>query len=64
MKQEMMGWQCHQLEHTQIICILLLQTEPCQHLIAQFFPGRMLFLRSNQQRQSTEVIALKAMKTK
>jgi len=23
MKQEMMGWQCHQLDHMQIICISL-----------------------------------------
>jgi len=23
MKQEMMGWQCHQLDHMQIICTLL-----------------------------------------
>jgi len=26
----------------------------CQHLITQFFTGRMLFLTPNQQRQSTE----------
>jgi len=23
LKQEMMGWQCHQLDHVQIICTLL-----------------------------------------
>jgi len=35
MKQEIMGWQCHQLDNTQII--FLLQTQPRQHLITQFF---------------------------
>ena len=47
-----MGWQWHQLHHMQII--FLLQTEPRQHLITQFFTGRILFLMPNQQSQSTE----------
>jgi len=51
MKQEMMGWQWHQLDHMQIIRTFL-QTR--QHLITQFFTGQMLFLTRSQQRQSTE----------
>jgi len=35
MKEEMVGWQWHQLDHRQIICNLL-QTDTCQHLITQF----------------------------
>jgi len=46
MKQEMMGWQWHQLDHMQIICTLL-QTDKC----ASTSP---LSLTSNQQSQSTE----------
>jgi len=55
MKQEMMGWQWHQLDHIQIICTVLQtdnQTTPApQHSLSI---GRMLFLPSNQQRQSTK----------
>jgi len=47
-----MGWQWNQLDHMQVICTSL-QTEPCQHLITQFFTGWMLFLVPNQQYQST-----------
>ena len=36
MKQEMMGWQWHQLNHMQIICTSL-QRDACQHLITRFF---------------------------
>jgi len=40
MKQQMMGWQLHQLEHMQIICISL-QTDTPAPLITT---GRMLLL--------------------
>jgi len=50
MKQEMMGWQWHQLDHMQIICASL-QTD--NNAIAQFFAGRMLFLTPIQQCQIT-----------
>jgi len=49
MKQEMMGWQWDQLDHMQIICILL-QTD--NHAV--LFIGWMLFLMHNKQCQSTE----------
>ena len=51
MKQEMMGWQWHQLDYMQIICTLL-----CRHLITQFLRGRILFLTP-----TNSVQALKAM---
>jgi len=49
------GWQWHQLNHMQTICTAL-QTDN-QHLItpfSHFVTGRMLFLATNQQCQSTE----------
>jgi len=49
----MMGWQWHQLDHTQIICTSL-QTD--NHAITSplsFFTGRMPFLPPNQQRVKT-----------
>jgi len=46
-----MTWQWHQLDHKQINCTLL-EAQPCQHLITQFFRGQMLFLKPNQQCQS------------
>ena len=46
MKQQMISWQWHQLDHTQINCI------SDQHLISQFFTRQMLFLTPNQQCQS------------
>jgi len=54
MKQEMTGWQKHQLDHMQIICILLqADTTPASH--HSVFIGRMPFLQlPNQQRESTE----------
>ena len=48
MKQEMMGWHHHQLEHMQMICISR------QRLITQFFTGQVVFLTPSQQCQSTE----------
>jgi len=52
----MMGWQWHQLDHMQTICMLLqtdnhASTSPFNHSV---FTGRMPFLPPNQQRQSTE----------
>jgi len=60
MKQEMMGWQWHQLDHMQIICTLL-QTHnhasmPTSTSTLKLFTGRMLFLMSNQHCQSSEKI--------
>ena len=48
MKQEMMGWQWHQLDHTQIICTLL-QSDNHASISLLIFTGRMLFLTPNQQ---------------
>jgi len=48
MKQGMMGWQWHQLDHIQIICNSL-QTD--NHSV---FTGWMPFLPPNQQQRSTE----------
>jgi len=54
MKLEMMGWQWHQLDRIQIICTSLhIHNHPSTSSL-NFFTGRMLFLTSNQQRQSTE----------
>jgi len=53
MKQELMGWHWHQMDHMQIICTY------CRHITLpaphhSIFTGRMLFLLPYQQRQSTE----------
>jgi len=48
-----MGWQWHQLDHMQIICTSL-QTDNQVSTSPLSFTGRMLFLTTNQQRQSTE----------
>jgi len=53
MKQEMMGWQWHQLDHLQIICTLF-WTDNHASTPTQFFTGRIPFLMPNQQWQSTE----------
>jgi len=47
MKQEMMGWEWHQLDATQIICASL-QTANCTST------SSLNFLTPNQQRKSTE----------
>jgi len=54
MKQEMLGWQWHQLDHMQIIYTLLQTDNHRSTLSFRCFMGRMLFLTPNQQRQSTE----------
>jgi len=53
MKQQMMGWQWHQLDNMQIICTSL-QTDNHTSTSSQSFTGRMLFLMPNQQCQTTE----------
>jgi len=55
MKQEMMGWQWHQLDHMQMICTLL-QIDNHHTLTTRFFTGQMLFL--------TPTNSVKALKTK
>jgi len=52
MKQEMIGWQWHQLDPMQIICTSLQITMPAPH--RSFFAGSMLFLMLSQQCQSTK----------
>jgi len=53
MKQQMMGWHWHQLDHMQIICTSL-QIDNQASTSSLIFTGRMLFLMLNQ-RCSTEV---------
>jgi len=53
MKQEMMEWQWHQLDHMQIICTSL-QTDNHASTSSLNFTGRMIFLTLNQQCQITE----------
>ena len=54
-KQEMIEWQWHQLDHKQIICKLLPPDNQYNHasILTQFLTGQMLFLMPNQQCQST-----------
>jgi len=55
MKQEMMGWQLHQLDHMRIICTSLQTANHASTSDTQFLlAGRMLFLPPNKQRQSTD----------
>jgi len=54
MKQEMIGWQWHRLDHMQIICISL-QTDNHASTHHSVFTSRKPFLLLNQQRQSTEL---------
>jgi len=53
LEQKMMGWLWHQLDHMQIMCILL-QIDNNASTTPPSFTGRMPFLPTNQQRQSTE----------
>ena len=55
MKQEMTGWPWHQLDHTQIICTSL-QTDNHTSTSSLIFTDQMLFLKPNQQRESSEDI--------
>jgi len=54
MKQEMMGWQWHQLDHMQNICASLQTNNHASTLSLNIFTGQMLFLTLSQQCQSTE----------
>jgi len=54
MKQEMMGWQWHQLDHMQIIYNSLQTDNHASTSSLNFYTVWMLFLTPNQQRQSTE----------
>jgi len=56
MKQEMMGWQWHQLDHMQIIFTSLQTDNHASTSSVDSFTGRMLFLTPSQQCQSTEGI--------
>jgi len=49
MKQEMTGWQWHQLDHMQIICTSLQTDNHASILSLKFFTSRMFFLTANQQ---------------
>ena len=54
LKQEMMGWQWHQLNHMQIICTSLQTDNNASTSSLHIFYRPMPFLPPNQQRQSTE----------
>jgi len=51
MKQEMIGWQWHQVDHMQIICTLLQTETYASTLSLNFFTSRVLFLMPHQQCQ-------------
>jgi len=53
-KQEMMGWQWHPLDHMQVIGTALQTDDHASTSSFKFFAGHMLFLMPNQQYQSTE----------
>jgi len=57
MKQEMMGWQWHQLDHMQIIHTLLKTDNHASMSSLSFFAGRMILLTNS-------VKALKAQNVK
>ena len=52
MKQEMMGWHWHQLDHMQTICTSLQTDNHGSTLSINFCMGWMLFLMPNQQCQN------------
>jgi len=53
MKQEMMGWQWHQLDHMQIICTWLRTDNHASTSSLNFYSPWMLFLMPSQPRQKT-----------
>jgi len=53
-KQEMTGWQWHQLDHVQIICTLLQTDNHVSTSPLNFVTGPTLFLMPNQQCQSNK----------
>jgi len=54
MKQEMIWWQWHQLDHMRIIYKFLRTDNHASIPYHSVFTGQMPFLSPNQQRQSTE----------
>jgi len=58
MKQEMMRWQWHQLDHMQLICASVQTDNHASTSSLSFFTYWMLFLMPSQQCQSTEGSAL------
>jgi len=54
MKQEMMGWQWHQLDNMQMICISLWTDNHARTSSLNFCTGQAVFLMSNQQSQNIE----------
>jgi len=53
MKQPIMEWQWHQMDHVQIICARI-QADNLASMSSLIFIGWMLFLTPSQHRQSTE----------
>jgi len=58
MKQEMMWWEWHQLDHIQIICISLQTDNHASTSSLKLFTGRMLFLMLEKQHKSIEGILI------
>jgi len=56
LKQEMMGWQWHQLDHKQIIYTSLQTDNHASTSSLNFFAGWMLFLTINQSYTVTIII--------
>jgi len=59
-----MGWQWHQLNHMQSICVSFQTDNDASTSTLNFFAGQMLFLTPNQQCQSTAGKALVGLKSK
>jgi len=53
-----MGWNCHQLDHIQIICTSLQTDNHASTPPLSFFTGQMPFLLPNQQHQSTKGLVI------
>jgi len=53
LKQEMLRWQWHQLNHMLIICTSIQTDNHTSTSSSNFFTGRMLFLTPNERCQST-----------
>jgi len=54
MKKEMTGWQWHQLDHMQIICISLQTDNHASTSSVNYYTGWMFLLTPNQQCQCTD----------
>jgi len=64
MKQEMLGWQWHQLDHMQITFTSLYTDNHVSISSLIFFTGRMLFRMTNQQSQGTKGYSTNLRKTR